>query len=380
MKHVYTISRAAIVAAMSLTTAVAAVAGDGTETSPYTVAELLAQQDALAASGTTVWVKADLKGLGEDGALTENAAYKDGDGHTQYRMAALFGDDTGTFVAYSFNILSGLAMEDLTNTSGLLIALNYQAQGHPNGNTANPEYATDYEPQELHFSLAEVRGALALTINGGYRGYHIASSYIVPQDIVAIKVSAGYTSKTGLAYVNCDNAFDGAEATYVTPKNCGLVLLATEGTYDIVLTADLYDQKFSNGNALNCGTAAGVNVNTTKKRWHYRFVASADKLGFERNGSTDTEVVLQAKDEVYLSVSNDDNNFGGKYEFETDDKKWISWTGKSIADYHVTGIKSINSSQYGSLPSADVFYNLHGQRLTRPAKGLYIKNGKKHIQ
>lgn len=61
----------------------AAFAGDGTKENPYTVSELNAQKDALATSGATVWVKADLKGLGEDGSLTENTESN--------QMAALFG-------------------------------------------------------------------------------------------------------------------------------------------------------------------------------------------------------------------------------------------------------------------------------------------------
>ena len=51
-----------------------AFAGDGTKENPYTVAELLAQKDALANTDKTVWVKADLKGLGEDGTKTDNAS------------------------------------------------------------------------------------------------------------------------------------------------------------------------------------------------------------------------------------------------------------------------------------------------------------------
>ena len=73
------------VAAMVLT-ANTVKAGDGTQTSPYTIAELLAQKDALAASGNTVWVKADLKGLGEDGQKTDNA---DGEGSAKNMARAV---------------------------------------------------------------------------------------------------------------------------------------------------------------------------------------------------------------------------------------------------------------------------------------------------
>ena len=55
---------------------------DGTKANPYTVAELNAQKDVLAASNAVVWVKADLKGLGEDGTSTDNADTTGEDGKT----------------------------------------------------------------------------------------------------------------------------------------------------------------------------------------------------------------------------------------------------------------------------------------------------------
>ena len=61
-----------MILALMATLPLASFAGDGTKENPYTVAELNAHKDDLAASGNTVWVKADLKGLGEDGSLTEN--------------------------------------------------------------------------------------------------------------------------------------------------------------------------------------------------------------------------------------------------------------------------------------------------------------------
>ncbi len=347
----------------------AAFAGDGTKENPYTVAELNAHKDDLAASGNTVWVKADLIGLGEDGSLSENTESN--------QMAGKFGDATGTFVAYSYQILQGLAMSDLTKTTDLLISLTYGTVGHPEGSSASPQYATDKEKDVVtgnHFSLAEVHGALTLNITNGYRGYHIASCYIVPQDIVAIKVSAGYSSKNG-AYFKCEDAFDGAAQTYITPKNSSLVLLAEDGNHDIVLAADLYEQKISNGNTMSGGTTAGLNKYSNNKTYCFRFVASGDRLGFERNCDNTAEVILNSKDEVYVYVSNSDTNFWGNWTWETPEKNWISWNGKKYSDYHTTAIRQMKAvtSEDGKL------YDLQGREVTEPAKGLYIKNGKKYI-
>ena len=308
----------------------AVMAGDGTQGSPYTVAELNAQKEALAASGDAVWVKADLKGLGTDGTSTSNADTEDAEGKTVHNMAGLFGDANGdTFVAYSWQILGQIDMSDLTNTKDLLIKLTYQKGSHNYGNTANPQYASGYEPEEeLHFSLAEVHGALSLNIANGLRGYHIPASYVVPKNVIATKVNAGYSASKG-AYVTYTN-FPGAVQDYVTPKNAALVLMARgDVKYDFVLSAGLYEQTMSNGNALNPGKQAGLNVGTMKNRYCYRFISDADaaKTGFQRTSTENCTVTLDSKDEVYLLVSSLEANFYGKYAFETEAKDWITWNG-----------------------------------------------------
>lgn len=306
-----------------------------TKDHPYTVAQLLAQKEAMAATGETVWVRADLKGLGEDGTQTVNADTEDAEGKTVHHMAALFSDATGTFTAYSWQILGLLDLADLTNTKDLLIALTYGTESHPYGNSANPQYASNYEPTDPHFSLAEVHGALSLEINNGYRGYHIASCYRVPKDVVAARVNSNYTAAKGatIAYGYYDGAEEGK--SYVINKNTALVLMAYPGTYDFVLAADYYEQINSNG--LNGGETAGVNTIPMKnnaRRYHYRFVADGGKVGFERNSDEPTEVWLQSADEVYLTINGNDNHFFGNWAWETDDKKWISWQGQAIADFH----------------------------------------------
>ena len=355
MKTTTSFKTLALMAGMLLT-ASTALAGDGTKQSPYTVGELLAQKDALAASGETVWVRADLKGLGEDGTNTNNADTEDADGNTVRNMAGLFGDDTGTFTAYSWQILGQLDMADLTNTKNLLIALTYGTAGHPHGNSANPQYASNYEPEDAHFSLGEVHGALKLEIKNGFRGYHIASSYQVPREIVAARVSSGYTAKNGAAISY--GYYDGAEEgkSYIINKNTALVLLGYDGTYDFVLSAGYYEQ--INSNSLNGGEVAGVNTIPMKNnalRYHYRFVATGSvgtdpasaRVGFERNREESTEVELASKDEVYLTVNGNDNHFFGNWTWETDDKKWISWAGKTIADFHEKPADTLNGDVNG---------------------------------
>ena len=365
-----------MILALMATLPLASFAGDGTKENPYTVAELNAHKDDLAASGNTVWVKADLKGLGEDGKSTDNADTEEG-GKTVKHMAGLFGDATDTFVAYSWQILGQLAISDLTNTKDLLISLTYGTAGHPYGNSTYPQYANNEEPTDAHFSLEEVHGALSLSIANGYRGYHIASCYVVPKEIVAARVSSNYSS--GKAAINY-GYYDGAEAgkTYIINKNTALVFLAYDGTYDFVLSAGYYEQ--INSNSLGAGTQAGANVgtgNTNKDRWRFRFMANDTKTGFERNSDDNATVNLESKDEIYLQVNSKSDHFAGHWNWETEDKKWISWTDKKISDFdtHTSGINEIVNGK----SSDGKLYDLQGREVTEPAKGLYIKNGKKYI-
>lgn len=369
-----TMKMLAVIAAM-LTTSNAAMAGDGTKENPYTVAELNAQKDALAANGQVFWVKADLKGFGENGSLTETGSdYKDVN-----NLAGLFGDATGDFVAYSWQILGQLALSDLTNTKDLLISLTYGTTGHPFGNTSSPQYANNYEPETDHFSLEEVHGALSLDIQNGLRGYHIASSYVIPADVIAVKVGAGYSASKG-AYVNYTD-FDGNSATIITPKNSALVLKAAPGVHDFVLSAALNEQTISNGNSMSPGTQAGFNTGTTKNRACFRFVSDATKPGFQRNSDENYTVTLEAKDEVFLMVNTQETNFWGNYAWENDAKDWITWNGGQYIDTGVSPIANKTGYELGaSMKSSNsTYFDLQGRRVIKPTKGIYVKNNKKRF-
>ena len=146
-----------------------------------------------------------------------------------------------------------------------------------------------------------------------------------------------------------------------------------------MLSADYYEQ--INSNSLNGGETAGVNTIPMKNnalRYHYRFVTNGEKTGFERNCDESTQVYLESKDEVYLTVNGNDNHFFGNWTWETEDKNWISWAGQTIADYpnHVNGIVSTTVSQP---TTAAGVYDLQCRRLVNPQKSkvLYIVNGKK---
>ena len=350
MKLSTSLKTLALVAGMLLTCN-AVKAGDGTKENPYTPAELNAQKEALKAKAATllpfesnvVWVKADLKGLGEDGQSTNNATTETVNSETGktenvYHMAGLFGDEKENFVAYSWQILGEVAMEDFTNTKDLLIALTYQEHSHTYANYENPWQGQNLEPDEFHFSLVEVYGALSLEIKNGMRGYHVPCCFVIPEGVCGVTVNAGVSNKDG-AYVKYRYYDGAAEQTYVAPKNAALVYMAKDGTYDLVLTTAYYEPVIGNSNAMSGGTQAGTNVGTKKNRTRLRFINDGTKCGFQKNSEDNATVILDSKDEIYLEVNSTASNFGGKWSWETDAHDWISWGGGKYEDQHATYAK-----------------------------------------
>ncbi len=59
------------------------------------------------------------------------------------------------------------------------------------------------------------------------------------------------------------------------------------------------------------------------------------------------------------------------------DENFIAWVQDCVTDY-TTGIESLtpNASPNGE---GSGYYNLNGQRVSKPSKGLYILNGKKVV-
>lgn len=116
-----------------------------------------------------------------------------------------------------------------------------------------------------------------------------------------------------------------------------------------------------------------VGLNKKTNGYYFQFINEGGKVGFERNSDNMGEYTLMSKDEVCLKVSSNTNHFMDHWTFsDGDTKKWIEWAGPTYTD---TGIHETvhDQSQDGNI------YNLKGQRVEQPQKGIYINNGKKYI-
>lgn len=57
----------------------------------------------------------------------------------------------------------------------------------------------------------------------------------------------------------------------------------------------------------------------------------------------------------------------------------VGLTDDEIRDVLLTSVSDIKADDNAACPSADVFYTISGQRVTKPGKGIYIRNGKKVV-
>lgn len=327
-----------------------AYAGDGTKTSPYTVSEALSISETR---NDTIWITGDLKGMGKDGTLQANNADERAD------SAAVITDGTKELTIWSYEILGGLSMEDLTNTNGLLISGLFKKNDETVGR---------------HFSIYEIHKALTLNFPNGYKGYHIQAAYKLPQGVKACNVRASYSSNSQEAKISY--TYYSGDTLWVSGKNTPLILIGAKGDHEFVLTSQYKPYSMSVG--LQAGTNTGLNTVTQSNRYLFRFIANADSVGFVRNSDNQKEVTLASKDEVSLIVSCSTNSYWTYGTFDDGDKKcWIKWRGETPEDIGT----SIKGHEDRLLTRDEKYYDLQGRRITEePQKGIFIHKGKKVIK
>ena len=139
------------------------------------------------------------------------------------------------------------------------------------------------------------------------------------------------------------------------PANEGILLIGDEGEYKVphVATTAYYAN-------LMVGTVKAITINETEGEYtNYYLSNGASGVGFYKvNGSVDIKA-----NRAYLPLLK--NTVSGSRGFIGID-----------FDDDADGTTNVQSSMF-NLQSDEVYYNLQGQRVENPSKGLYIKNGKK---
>ena len=148
------------------------------------------------------------------------------------------------------------------------------------------------------------------------------------------------------------------DVTGTAAANTGLLLNADEGTYAIPLTTTGTD--YSSTNKLVAGTGAAVNYNSGAG-YNYVLAKNGGVAVFQRIVEGTYGSVTVAKGKAHLALASNP----GAHELTLD------FSGGGSTDIQLT--KDMGQSADG------VYYNLAGQRVVQPTKGMYIVNGKKVV-
>ncbi len=222
------------------------------------------------------------------------------------------------------------------------------------------------------------------------------TTVVVPETgYMAIKPSRNFTGPAGIIVCSI-NGSSNASSTGITfnkyhlnevvmgsstNSSSGLFLIAKPGEYTLTLTdAAVTGKIFS-----TITYWVDENTQAYKKNCQlYKFVNTAGHVGFERDSKYASDNYqycdLGAGEHVYLPLNATIvEKCASLLETTAAELSFIPWEGPwknvpTISD--VTGIMNIENSK---VKGDEVCYNLHGQRIENPTKGLYVVNGKKIV-
>ncbi len=167
------------------------------------------------------------------------------------------------------------------------------------------------------------------------------------------------------------------------PAETGVLIMAPNGDYDVptVSVASVYENMFK-------GTLGGTTIFTEEDGFiNYYLSNGKDGVGFYK--VTKEEGVALGKNRCYLQIPKvrpaSSSRGGDASQISADLNSYGIGTSETI------GIQLLGSTggngdgttnlrkPVNTIGEPDVYYNLQGQRVDNPVKGLYIKNGKKVI-
>jgi len=207
----------------------------------------------------------------------------------------------------------------------------------------------------------EVDGAMTKTVTIGAQGwatFSASQNYKIPDGLEAYYVS-NYSSATGATLTKLDSKI---------PANTGVMLHGDPGEYTLqsTATADAVTSKLT----ANIGEYALPSTTTVRKTSTVNipstnFILAADGASVKFAKSSGASGKKISGNKAFLRIATADLPAADAHEF-----------GFVFADNGTTGIADVKAK------AEEVnceFFNLAGQRVAQPTKGLYIVNGKKVI-
>ena len=255
------------------------------------------------------------------------------------------------------------------STEDVVTVTGYSSSGTPYYFIGGTEYSAlvqDYYPTPSDVDQGYVE------IINGKDTYSFLKSISVKQksqttlSVSTYKWATFNNANYALDFSNAKDAINaymvtGREGTAITktavtgtlPKNTGLLINGDAGTYAIAIVSSSNTDVSSN--LMKPGTGADVSAESGKTK--YVLGVNGEEAQFLKINATKATV---SADKAYLEFNEEINAsaliFDGSFD-------------------NTTSIESIQAT----MAENEVFFNLAGQRVAQPTKGLYIVNGKKVI-
>lgn len=251
-----------------------------------------------------------------------------------------------------FNYTTGNLMIGFKQlTKGTTPSLTYWYSTQQNSNNAIYSYGTNvgvltYSPKVTLLTVASTTAPIKIDDNG-YTTF--ASTY--PLDLADLPSGL----KAYKAAVNGEKV-NFTEINQAVPANTGVLLAGAAGATYFIPVADSGTAPEGNEFFVN---STGGTFTAESGKTYYGMLKNSDPLTF---GTFDPSSVAIPSNKAYLKVSSNAARV----------------LTSSFFDETTTGIMETRTESIDRLTTTKVF-NLAGQQIANPTKGLYIINGKKHI-
>ncbi len=259
---------------------------------------------------------------------------------------------------------ASIAVNNVTTDDIICLALYRDGGGNAVSSVANGKVAYNYNYQE-YFIVPDADGAVTVTLGTGVAlnavtvgktsvtknitstklaSFSAASNTVVPEGVSV------YTAK-----VSGDNVVLTKVETSVIPANTGVIVKSdAEGDKTFKVTVDGTEASFE-GNEL-IATSVAANATVPSEGTYYALSANEAKFGVLTDGIT----LSSNKAYIKAPVAASDANTVLSIKFGDD----------------TTGI---STAKVKTAEADNAYYTLQGVKTMKPAKGLYIHNGKKII-
>lgn len=250
----------------------------------------------------------------------------------------------------------------VTNTTPITLFVNTD-----NINLGNPVATKVAQSEVALFNLQDTEKGLRWRTNmsGTRRDMQVTEAYTLSVNsygAATLVLPFASTIPTGvsaykLSYTAGADKVNATEVETTLPADTPVLINAAEGPHKFVSTATVSTATTGSGTP-TVGALVGTYADNTSAEGNYVLYADdTHEIGFYKAG---TDVTIDAN-RAYLKAD------GGS----------LSRLSIAFSDDETTGIDSVVKQD--TKTADNVYYNLSGQRVANPSKGLYIVNGKKVI-